>query len=392
MTVPASSASAPSELVGRARGALLDFYDAHRRRLPWRDDPRPYRVWIAEVMLQQTRVSTVLPYYRAWMERFPDVGTLANAPLDDVLKAWEGLGYYARARSLHRAAHVLRDRMGCELPGDAASLKALPGFGEYTSGAVASIAFGEAVPAVDGNARRVLARLYDEAAPSARWLRERAAELIDPVRPGDFNQALMELGATVCAPRAPRCSECPLASDCLVRARGTALERPMRRPRRALLDVEFGVAALVRGGPDTAPELLLVRRPEQGLLGGLWELPGEEVGGGPERVRPRSARRAAKQAAVALGLAPGGAPVPLPVVRQAFSHFRGIYRPFLWTVAAADGCEPPVGSGMGDGGANIVWVDREGLAARALPHAQRRIAEGALEVSSLRRPSRTAAT
>src|SRR5690606_30745732 len=135
--------------------------DAHRRDLPWRDDPRPYPVWISEVMLQQTRVDAVLPYYRRWMERFPDARALAAAPLDDVLKAWEGLGYYARARNLHRAALAVRDGLGGELPRSAAALRALPGFGEYTAGAVASIAFGERVPAVDGNVRRVLARLFD---------------------------------------------------------------------------------------------------------------------------------------------------------------------------------------------------------------------------------------
>src|SRR5687768_12935276 len=187
--------------IRRMRRALLGFYDAHRRALPWREDPRPYRVWISEVMLQQTRVDAVLPYYRAWMERFPDVRALAAAPLDDVLKAWEGLGYYARARNLHKTALVVHDRMGGELPARAAELRELPGFGEYTAGAVASIAFGERVPAVDGNVRRVLARLFDEPAPSAGWLRERAAALLDRERPGDWNQALMELGATGCTPR-----------------------------------------------------------------------------------------------------------------------------------------------------------------------------------------------
>lgn len=157
----------------------------------------PYRVWVSEVMLQQTRVDAVVPYYLAWMDRFPTLEALAAAPLDDVLRAWEGLGYYARARNLHRAAVVVRDRLGGEVPRTADDLRALPGVGEYTAGAVASIAFGEAVPAVDGNVRRVLSRLYDEAEPTPAWLRERAAALVDPERPGDFNQALMELGATV---------------------------------------------------------------------------------------------------------------------------------------------------------------------------------------------------
>jgi A/G-specific adenine glycosylase len=345
----------------RTRRALLAFYDAHRRALPWREDPRPYRVWVSEVMLQQTRVEAVLPYYRAWMERFPDVGALAAASLDDVLKAWEGLGYYARARNLHRAALVVRDRMDGELPAGSAALRELPGFGEYTSGAVASIAFGERVPAVDGNVRRVLARLYDEAAPSAGWLRERAAALIDPARPGDFNQALMELGATVCTPRAPRCGACPLRDVCAARARGRVAERPRPRARKPVPDVEIAVAALVRSGAAGERELLLVRRPTEGLLGGLWEPPSAQVeDGAPVDAARRVA--AARHAGVAQG-----EPVELPRVTQVYSHFRGIYRAFRWEVERGE--ESPA--------ADAAWVDRGDLERRALPRAQRRIAASA---------------
>lgn len=351
----------PAE-IERARRALLEFYDLRRRDLPWRrgEHAGPYAVWISEVMLQQTRVEAVVPYYRGWMERFPDVRSLADAPIDSVLKAWEGLGYYARARNLHRAAALVRDRMGGELPRTAAALRELPGVGEYTAGAVASIAFGQPVAAVDGNVRRVLSRLYDEPDPTPAWLRARAAALVDPHRPGDFNQALMDLGATVCTPRSPRCAACPLAAECGARSAGTVNARPRPRARSAVPTLEFGVAVLVHAPRSGARRMLLVRRPGSGLLAGLWELPSREVGA-------RGARWAARTAAKAAGLAAIGAPAhALPLVHHAFSHFRGIYRPFLWEVGAAAG---------GDADADVAWVDRAGLEARALPTAQRRIAE-----------------
>ena len=192
------------------RRALLGHFDRSRRALPWRSERTPYRVMVSEFMLQQTRVETVIPYYERWLRRFPGWEALADAGEDEVLRAWTGLGYYRRARNLHRAARVVRERFGGELPKEPAALKRLPGVGEYTAGAVASIAFGRAVPAVDGNVRRVLCRILDVAAPTAGRLREEAARLVDPGRPGDFNEALMELGATVCTPRAPGCGGCPV--------------------------------------------------------------------------------------------------------------------------------------------------------------------------------------
>jgi A/G-specific adenine glycosylase len=185
------------EWIRSLRRALLAFYDARRRDLPWRRDPDPYRVWVSEVMLQQTRVDAVVPYYERWLRRFPTVAALASAEPDDVLRAWEGLGYYARARNLHRAARVVREHHHGAVPSEPSALRALPGVGDYTAGAIASIAFGRAEPAVDGNVRRVLARLLDVAAPAPARLRKVAAALVPSERPGDFNQALMELGATV---------------------------------------------------------------------------------------------------------------------------------------------------------------------------------------------------
>ena len=180
----------------RVRRLLLEHYNAHRRDLPWRESREPYRVWVSEIMLQQTRVETAIPYYHRWMERFPTVEDLAEADEQSVLKTWEGLGYYSRARNLRRSALIVRDRLGGVLPHDSQGLKTLPGIGEYSAGAIASIAYGEVVPAVDGNVRRVLSRLFDLENPPAASLRKRAGELVDPDRPGDWNQALMELGAT----------------------------------------------------------------------------------------------------------------------------------------------------------------------------------------------------
>jgi A/G-specific adenine glycosylase len=274
--------------VAGIRRALLDFYDAQARRLPWRESEDPYRVWISEIMLQQTRVETVIPYYERWLARFPDIRALAEAPADEVLHAWQGLGYYTRARNLHRAAAVVRERHGGMLPDDSAALRTLPGIGDYTAGAIASIAYGRAEPAVDGNVRRVLSRLLDDPAPTAAGLRDIAAKLVPAARPGDFNQALMELGATLCVPRSPRCGHCPVARWCAARAAGTQNDRPARKPRPVLPVFRLGVAALL----DGAGRLFLEQRPEGGLLGGMWGLPGDE------RAADEPAEDAARRAAL----------------------------------------------------------------------------------------------
>lgn len=313
----------PDATAAAIRAALLSFYDARRRDLPWRQDADPYRVWISEIMLQQTRVEAVVPFYDRWLERFPTVAHLADAPLDDVLKQWEGLGYYARARNLHRAARMVQERHAGELPRDIEALRALPGFGEYTTGAVASIAFGERLPAVDGNVRRVLSRLYDLADPGAAELRELAAALVPAERPGDFNQALMELGATVCTPRSPRCDACPVASCCRALAAGTVAERPARRCARPVPEVAIGTAVVTTADG----RVLLVRRPEDGLLGGMWSfpeaelLPGEEPGA--------AAARAARAAGAVVG-----AGRALGEVLHAFTHRRVTYHAHLFRTAA----------------------------------------------------------
>ncbi len=264
-----------SERIDRLRQKLLGWYDRHRRGLPWRDEPDPYRIWISEVMLQQTQVTTVVPYYERFLRRFPTLADLAAAPLDDVLKAWEGLGYYARARYLHAAARqVMADHQG-RLPDSYAALRRLPGFGDYTAGAVASIAFGERVPAVDGNVKRVLARLFaitDDVTQgaTARRLRAIAAELVPPDRPGDFNQALMELGATLCTPTSPRCLLCPVNAECEGLAQGINETLPVKTPRRERPHYDVTAAVIRR---DDGRLLIAQRKPEA-MLGGLWEFPG----------------------------------------------------------------------------------------------------------------------
>jgi A/G-specific adenine glycosylase len=257
-------------------GKLLAWYARHNRSLPWRGTPDPYRVWISEIMLQQTRVETVIPYYERWLARFPTLPALAAAAQRDVLAAWEGLGYYSRARNLHRAAQIVVEQLGGELPRSVAKLQALPGIGRYTAGAIASIAFGVDAPVLDGNVKRVLARVFDfredvksPAGAKALWVL--AENLVPGRRAGDYNQALMDLGATVCTPRAPACPACPLRSLCLARRLGVQLQRPVtpaRRPRPA----RVYAAGVVR----KAGRVLLGQRSTDALLGGLWAFPAGE--------------------------------------------------------------------------------------------------------------------
>ncbi|HUF38904.1 MAG TPA: A/G-specific adenine glycosylase [Anaerolineales bacterium] len=256
---------------------LLPWYRANRRSLPWRETPAPYRVWVSEIMLQQTRVETVLPYFARWIERFPDVHALADADLQDVLACWEGLGYYARARNLHKAARIIRDDHEGRLPNTAAGLRKLPGIGEYTAGAIASIAFGRDEPVVDGNVRRVLARVYNIAIPAdgpagRRRLWEIAGEILPGGQAGDHNQALMDLGALICTPRDPNCPGCPVRTGCEANRLGVVSERPLMRTRPETPHHTV-TAAVIREG-DT---VLITRRPDDGLLGGLWEFPGGKL-------------------------------------------------------------------------------------------------------------------
>jgi len=340
------------EELSELRAALLRHYDRHRRELPWRGESDPYRVLVSEVMLQQTRAETVALRYAGWLDRFPDLESLAGAAEDEVLKAWEGLGYYRRARNLRRTAVLARERPDAALPSTYGELRRLPGLGEYTAGAVASIAFGEPVAAADGNVRRVISRLRNVASPKPAWLRSAATHLLDPQRPGDWNQAMMELGATICSPRAPRCETCPVARWCAAQAAGTQRERPGAKPKKAARAVTFALAVLHEGD-----RVLLERRPSEGLLGGMWSFPERVIADAPE----------AEQAVLAMAadrrLDVGRQPVALPTCAHKFTHLHATYVPWAVGVLGARAAENE----------SAAWIDGRTPATIALPTAQKRV-------------------
>jgi A/G-specific adenine glycosylase len=256
--------------LARFRGALLRWYDQHRRELPWRESRDPYRIWVSEVMLQQTRVAAVLDHYRIFLERFPSVQALAAASADAVLAAWSGLGYYRRARMLHRCAQQIAGEYGGSFPRNSEALLALPGIGRYTAAAIASIAFAEPVAVVDGNVERVLLRLIGANLTTPRtW--QQAQTLLDESRPGDFNQAMMELGATVCLPRAPLCTMCPVRKFCVTRGDvPRTAPRALQKKREIWCELDWREA----NGGTSKGEIRLVQRPKHhSLMPGMWELP-----------------------------------------------------------------------------------------------------------------------
>lgn len=337
---------------------LLAWYDRHRRDLPWRappgERPEPYHVWLSEIMLQQTTVATVGPYFLAFIARWPTVGDLARADLQAVLHAWQGLGYYARARNLHKCAGVIAGDLGGRFPDSEAGLRALPGVGAYTAAAIAAIAFGRPAAPVDGNVERVLARLFaldGERAEVKRKVGVLAGTLAPAGRPGDFWQAVMDLGATVCRPRGPACLMCPWAGDCLALRRGLTGELP-RRARRKEKPVRHGVAFWA---VDATGAVLLRRRPEKGLLGGMTEVPGTEW-----RERPWT-----EEEALTLVPAPGQWQPLAGSVRHVFTHFE-----LKLSILAANGLTP----GLADG----LWCRPEDFGAHALPTVMCKVADHAL--------------
>jgi A/G-specific adenine glycosylase len=302
--------------------ALLAWYAVARRDLPWRRTSDPYRIWVSEIMLQQTQVATVIPYYERFLARFPSVQALAAASLDELLALWQGLGYYARARNLHAAARLLCERNGGMLPSEVAALRTLPGIGAYTAGAIASIAYGRDEPAIDANVIRVLCRLTDEARPTTlpavqAALRAHAVALLPPGQAGDLNQALMELGATLCTPGAPDCPRCPLTAHCLAYTRGTVAQRPVAKPRKEPPLRELATALIEREG-----QLLIVRRVPSGLLGGLWETPGGELGLG-ESATEALARHLREHVGLEISVE-----AQLATIHHAYTHFRVAMRAY----------------------------------------------------------------
>ncbi|MEO3946514.1 A/G-specific adenine glycosylase [Gorillibacterium sp. CAU 1737] len=337
---------------------LLAWYRRGNRSLPWRMNRDPYRIWISEIMLQQTRVETVIPYFNRFMDKFPTVEALANAPEEEVLKAWEGLGYYSRARNLQAAARELVQDYDGVMPNDPEAVRGLKGIGPYTAGAILSIAYERPEPAVDGNVMRVLSRFFlledDIAKPSARVKIEKLARsLIPEGGAGDFNQGLMELGATVCTPKSPHCLTCPVMERCGARLEGRVDELPVKskaKPPRP----EARVAALAF---DDAGRVLIRRRPESGLLAGLWELPHALLPAGSKEGAPTASLPvpagapgypAADAAALAaeLAAADGLRLVPeawLTDAEHTFSHLRWDMRVFRSRLAPGAGAALPPG-------------------------------------------------
>jgi A/G-specific adenine glycosylase len=341
-------------------GALVAWFEANRESLPWRANRTPYTVWISEIMLQQTQVATVAPYFERFLARFPDARTLAEAPLDDVLKLWEGLGYYSRARNLHRAARVLVEEHGGELPSDPDALRRLPGIGPYTANAIASLAFGVDVPVLDGNVMRVLTRLHDISddirLPETRQALWRiAGELVPAGHAAAWNEGLMELGRRVCTPKAPRCEECPLAADCRARAKGIQTERPVRSKKARPPHHVVTAAVILRGDGD----VLITRRPHDKMLGGLWEFPGGKCVAG-ETLQECLQREIREELGVEIAV--GG---QLARIKHAYTHFRITLYAFMCTLVAGE----PQTLGCAD----FAWVALDALDRYAFPTTDRKI-------------------
>lgn len=333
--------------------ALLAWYDVHRRDLPWRAGPGksidPYRVWLSEIMLQQTTVATVRGYFEKFLERWPTVTDLADAPRDDVLHAWAGLGYYARARNLHKCAAVVAGDLGGRFPESEDALRTLPGVGDYTAAAIAAIAFGQSAAAVDGNVIRVISRLgaVDTPVPKSRAeVAARTVALVPGDRPGDFAQALMDLGATVCRPRNPDCPACPWAGDCRAAQTGQAEAFPVRAPKK-LKPTRRGVAFWLRRDDGA---VLLERRPDKGLLGGMIGLPTTpwQEGEFDENVSAHAAPGRTDWRVL-----PG-------VVRHTFTHFH--LELVVWT-----------GQGVADRN-DTLWAQPGALGEHALPTVMKKVA------------------
>ncbi|HPX95129.1 MAG TPA: A/G-specific adenine glycosylase [Brevefilum fermentans] len=341
---------------------LLEWYGKNARELPWRSDTSAYKTWISEIMLQQTQVEMVIPYFNRWMDQFPDIYALASADEQAVLSAWEGLGYYSRARNLHRAAQYVVQTFGGQLPRSSALLKSLPGIGDYTAGAIASIAFGEDVPAVDGNVRRVLARYFDVSLPArshagAQELWRLAEAHLPPGRAGDYNQALMELGALICRPKNPLCSTCPIAEGCRAYLFDLQALRPVTTRGKKTPHLTVTAAVIRRGD-----QVLLAQRPPDALLGSLWEFPGGTLEESDADLSACLQREIQEELGVAINVGQA-----FGRYRHAYSHFKITLHAFLCSLSP--GVEPQPLEGQ-----NLAWVKIETLPDYPMGKVDRQIA------------------
>lgn len=348
---------------------LLDWYRSARRTLPWRDHPDPYAVWVSEIMLQQTRVDTVLPYYERWMVRFPTIESLAEASQQEVLNLWEGLGYYSRARNLHRAAQTVVEQFDGALPADIRELRKLPGVGPYTAGAIASLAFNLDEALVDGNVRRVIARIFNVSEPVEQLSGQRvvwnlAAAHLPSGSARDYNQGLMELGALICSPRDPNCPGCPVQDLCEANRLGVQDERPVLKPKMKVPHVTVTAAVIRLNGL-----ILLAQRPQDGLLGGMWEFPGGKVEPGEDLV-DCLAREIDEELGVSI------------VVGQEIGVYRHAYTHFKVTLHAFECLIEPVGQQpIEKGVAAFQWVRPDEMEKYPMGKIDRQIASFLLRQS-----------
>lgn len=310
---------------------LLSWYQENARELPWRSVITPYRSWVSEIMLQQTQVDTVLPFFTKWMARFPSLEALASADEQDVLTVWEGLGYYSRARNLHAAARKVVAQYDGKLPASSTELQKLPGIGRYTAAAIASIAFQEDVAAVDGNIRRVLSRIFDVTEPARSAAGEEilwslAEQHLPEGLAGDYNQALMDLGAMICTPKNPNCDDCPISAHCLALQKGVQEKRPVKLPRKKVPHLTVTAAVIRKNG-----QVLLAKRPQKGLLGGLWEFPGGTMESEDADLQSCLKREIQEELGARIHVGPS-----LGIFRHAYTHFKITLHPFLCELVAGE--------------------------------------------------------
>ena len=345
----------PMDTVRSIRAHLITWYQENHRKLPWRETNDPYRIWVSEVMLQQTQVNTVIPYYHRFLELLPDLSSLAKADLQDVLKVWEGLGYYARARNLHRAAQIVMAEYYGEIPDNLKDFRKLPGVGEYIAAAVQSIAFHQPYAVVDGNVKRVLARLFQieppvNASSGHKDFRESAQALLDIEQPGTFNQAMMELGATVCTLANPDCSSCPLSAFCCSLKNQTVNEYPKRLQAKPIPEHHIAVGVIRKGN-----RVLITQRKPEGLLGGLWEFPGGKLKEG-ETAEETCIREIKEEVNLNVEVTDF-----VTTVRHAYSHFKIVMDVFE--------CEYISGRVKRRGSADHRWVTFDQLKSFPFPKA-----------------------